>query len=433
MFRAAFERGNACGQNAFACKEVRSESCSVNRPDLLASLANLCCLDERIDRAELKALPFGRYGLPGETLIVMRGDDVLPGLFGVLRIGRRHSRLQRNLGHASLERHEAGNSEYCSPDTGSENRIHWGMSYKLCRQYLKVEAHVSNQTGALYVVATPIGNLEDMSPRAIRALSQADLIAAEDTRHSTPMLRHFGIERPVMAFHEHNERTKLHQLLRRLDDGQNVALVSDAGTPLVSDPGFHLVRAARAAGIPVVPVPGPCAAIVALSASGLPSDRFAFEGFPPAKVAARRARFEELRADPRTLIFYESAHRITASLDDMVDIFGRDRPGVFARELTKQFETVNSATLGALRDWVLGDPNQRRGEIVVLIHGARATADQEVDAEADRVMQILQSELPPRQAAALAARITGAKKNWLYERSLRQTDRVGSGSDSGEE
>ncbi|MHB8346945.1 MAG: 16S rRNA (cytidine(1402)-2'-O)-methyltransferase [Acidiferrobacterales bacterium] len=277
---------------------------------------------------------------------------------------------------------------------------------------------MSNKPGVLYVVATPIGNLEDMSPRAVRVLSEADLIAAEDTRHSGTLLRHFRIERPLIAVHEHNERMKTHELLRRLGAGQSIALISDAGTPLISDPGFNLVRAALAGGIPVVPIPGPCAAVAALSASGLPSDRFAFEGFPPAKTAARRAKFEELRTDPRTLVFYESAHRIADSLADMAAVFGRDRAGVLTRELSKQFETVRNAPLGELSDWVRSDSNQQRGEMVVLVHGLPHEATQNIDAHADRVMRVLLAALPLKQAAALGAEITGLKKNLLYAHGL---------------
>ncbi len=298
------------------------------------------------------------------------------------------------------------------------------------RQYLKVEAHVSNKPGALYVVATPIGNLEDMSPRAVRVLSQADLIAAEDTRHSATLLRHFGIDRPVVAVHEHNERMKTHELIRKLSAGQSIALISDAGTPLISDPGFNLVRAALAGGISVVPIPGPCAAIAALSASGLPSDRFVFEGFPPAKAAARRAKFEDLRTEPRTLIFYESAHRIAECLDDLAAVFGHDRAGVLARELTKQFETVRSAALGELSDWVRSDANQQRGEMVVLVHGLPRDAGQQIDAHADRVMRVLLAALPLKQAAALAAEITGVKKNLLYAHGLGLARSADSGSAS---
>lgn len=277
---------------------------------------------------------------------------------------------------------------------------------------------MSNQPGVLYVVATPIGNLDDLSPRALQTLNAVSLIAAEDTRHSSKLLRHFGILTPVTALHEHNEREKAAELVALLGTGKSIALISDAGTPLVSDPGYRLVRAAHAAGIRVVPLPGACAAIVALSASGLPSDRFAFEGFPPVKSAARRAWFEALAGEPRTLIVYESPHRIVESLHDMVAVFGAARAAVYARELTKQFETVRHATLGELARWVAEDANQQRGEIVVLIHGA-APAVAETGEDAARILRILMKELPVSQAAALAAEITGQKKNQLYELALQ--------------
>jgi len=277
---------------------------------------------------------------------------------------------------------------------------------------------VSNQPGVLYVVATPIGNLDDLSPRALLTLNEVSLIAAEDTRHSSKLLRHFGILTPVTAFHEHNEREKTAELVAYLANGKSVALISDAGTPLVSDPGYRLVRAAHAAGMRVVPLPGACAAIVALSASGLPSDRFAFEGFPPVKSAARRAWFEALAGEPRTLIVYESPHRIVESLHDMVAVFGAAREAVYARELTKQFETVRHATLDELVRWVVEDANQQRGEIVVLIHGATPVEAKTGD-DAARILRILIKELPVSQAAALAAEITGQKKNRLYELALQ--------------
>jgi 16S rRNA (cytidine1402-2'-O)-methyltransferase len=276
----------------------------------------------------------------------------------------------------------------------------------------------------LYVVATPIGNLEDFPPRAQRTLSAVDLIAAEDTRHSARLLQHFGILTPVTAFHEHNERDKSAELIAVLSKGQSLALISDAGTPLVSDPGYRLVRAAHAAGIRVVPLPGACAAIVALSASGLPSDRFAFEGFPPVKGAARRAWFEQLAHEPRTLVFYEGPHRIVESLGDMLAVFGAEREAVYARELTKQFETVRHASLGEISDFVSQDANQQRGEIVVLVHGA-APAAAESGAEAERILRILLKELPVSQAAALAAEITGQKKNPLYELALKLKEASG--------
>jgi 16S rRNA (cytidine1402-2'-O)-methyltransferase len=277
---------------------------------------------------------------------------------------------------------------------------------------------VSNQSGVLYVVATPIGNLDDFSPRAQRTLREVDLIAAEDTRHSNKLLQHYGIDTALTAFHEHNEREKAPELIGILSSGKNVALISDAGTPLVSDPGYRLVRAAHAADVRVVPVPGACAAVAALSASGLPSDRFAFEGFPPVKQAARRTWLEALASEPRTLVFYESPHRIAESLADMADVFGAGREAVYARELTKQFETVRHATLGELVPWVAGDKHQQLGEIVVLVHGAAPT-EGVAGEEAGRVLRILIKELPVSQAAALTAEITGQKKNALYDLALR--------------
>lgn len=275
-----------------------------------------------------------------------------------------------------------------------------------------------SDAGTLYVVATPIGNLEDMTPRARRILSEADLIAAEDTRHSGRLLRHFGIGTRTEAIHEHNERDQVPRLVEILKEGKSIAFITDAGTPLVSDPGFHLVRAARQAGIRVVPVPGACAAIAALSAAGLPSDRFVFEGFPPAKSAARRAVFEKLREESRTLIFYESPHRILESLQDMSEVFGPGREAVLARELTKQFETLRAGGLEELREWVGRDANQQLGEFVILIHGVPRAEREAVDEAAARVLEILLEELPVSQAAALAARITGLKKNKLYEYAL---------------
>jgi len=276
---------------------------------------------------------------------------------------------------------------------------------------------VSNQPGILYVVATPIGNLEDVTERARRVLAEVDLIAAEDTRHSARLLGHLGVLTPVTAFHEHNEREKSGELVAALLSGKRLALISDAGTPLVSDPGYRLVRSAQVAGVRVVPVPGACAAITALSASGLPSDRFSFEGFPPVRDAARRSWFERLSQDPRTLIFYESPHRIVESLAGMAVVFGGGREAVYARELTKQFETVRHATLAELADWVRQDVNQQRGEIVVLVRGA--SRQQEGAGEEDlRILSILLKELPVRQAASLAAEITGRKKNELYELAL---------------
>ncbi len=278
--------------------------------------------------------------------------------------------------------------------------------------------------GSLYVVATPIGNLDDMSARALRVLQAVSLIAAEDTRHSLRLLQHFGIATPLAACHEHNERDQGGRFLERLLAGEDVALISDAGTPLISDPGYHLVRQARAAGVPVVPVPGPCALVAALSAAGLPSDRFIFEGFLPAKASGRRARLEALKEESRTLIFYEAPHRILESLQDMREVFGGDRQGLLARELTKTFETLQGLPLGELCAWVAADPNQQRGECVVLVAGWQAPeGEAAVSVEALRVLDLLMAEMPLKRAAALAAQITGVRKNLLYQAALaRQGD-----------
>ncbi|WP_445144612.1 16S rRNA (cytidine(1402)-2'-O)-methyltransferase [Dyella sp. Tek66A03] len=270
------------------------------------------------------------------------------------------------------------------------------------------------QPGQLWVVATPIGHRDDFSARAIETLRSVAVIAAEDTRHSRPLLMHYNIGTPLLALHEHNEREVVDAMVQRLLGGESVALISDAGTPLISDPGFRLVRAARAAGIRCAPVPGPCAAIAGLSVAGLPSDRFVFEGFLPPKSAARRARLQELAGDARTLIFYESSHRVAESLADMREIFGEEREGVLARELTKLFETVIGEPLGQLASRVANDPNQQRGECVLLVAGRGEETDAR-EAEGQRVFALLREELPPAKAAKLAAAITGAPRKLLYE------------------
>ena len=269
------------------------------------------------------------------------------------------------------------------------------------------------RAGTLHVVATPIGNLGDLSPRALETLRTVDAICAEDTRHTRQLLAHYGIERPLVALHEHNEDALADRLVARLQGGESLALVSDAGTPLVSDPGYRLVRAARDAGVRVSPLPGPCAFVAALSVAGLPSDRFVFEGFLPAKAGARRERLQRLAAEPRTLAFYESAHRIEETLADMAAVFGRTRRAVLARELTKLFETVLDDTLAGLADRVAGDPNQRRGEFVVLVHGAGEDADVRI-AEGRRLYAKLCEHLPPSTAAKLAAELSGAPRKALY-------------------
>ncbi|HQV41177.1 MAG TPA: 16S rRNA (cytidine(1402)-2'-O)-methyltransferase [Moraxellaceae bacterium] len=272
--------------------------------------------------------------------------------------------------------------------------------------------------GVLYVVATPIGNLEDWSPRAVSTLKAVSVVAAEDTRHSGRLLQHFNISTRLMAVHDHNEAGRVEGLLAKLEAGDDIALISDAGTPLISDPGYRLVAAAQAAGLRVVPIPGACAAIAALSAAGLPSDRFIFEGFLPARSSARRDRLQQLASEPRTLMFYEAPHRIVECLDDMVAVIGGERRVVLARELTKTFETVRQYSLTEMLAWVKADPDQQRGEIVLVLEGMPDMAVEQDWTEADRILGILLAELPVKQAAALAASITGHKKNALYERAL---------------
>lgn len=267
------------------------------------------------------------------------------------------------------------------------------------------------------MVATPIGNLGDMSQRAVATLRAVTLIAAEDTRHSRHLLHHFGVATPTVSLHAVNEQDRAEALLQRLLSGKDVAIVSDAGTPLISDPGFALVRVARAAGVTVVPVPGPSALTCALSVAGLPTDRFVFEGFLPAKAGLRRRRLRELAEEPRTLVLYEAPHRVLHTLEDLAAIFGEQRQAVLARELTKAFETVRSGTLAELVAWVGQDRDQQRGELVILLHGAAPGAE-EAAVEGKRVLRILLAELPVRQAASLAAQITGAGRNELYQLAL---------------
>ncbi|MDR3419162.1 MAG: 16S rRNA (cytidine(1402)-2'-O)-methyltransferase [Nevskia sp.] len=272
--------------------------------------------------------------------------------------------------------------------------------------------------GALYVVATPIGNLGDLSPRAREVLAAVDAIAAEDTRTSGVLLAHCGIQRPLLALHEHNEDRIAADLVRRLQGGASLALISDAGTPLISDPGFALVRAARAAGVPVYAVPGPCAAVAALSVSGLPSDAFVFAGFLPPKPGARRARLEQLGREPRTVIVYESAHRIGEALADLVAVLGPERRVALSRELSKRFEETYSGTAAGLLEWQAADANRSRGEFVLLIEGAQQAADL---AEGERVLRLLLRELPASAAARLAAEISGAPRKVLYAAAVRLT------------
>ncbi|EEX43016.1 16S rRNA (cytidine(1402)-2'-O)-methyltransferase [Vibrio furnissii] len=267
----------------------------------------------------------------------------------------------------------------------------------------------------LYIVPTPIGNLGDITQRALDVLSSVDVIAAEDTRHSGKLLSHFNIQTKTFALHDHNEQQKAQVLVEKLLSGQSIALVSDAGTPLISDPGYHLVTQCRQAGVKVVPLPGACAVITALSASGLPSDRFSFEGFLPAKSKGRKDKFMEIAKVERTCIFYESPHRITESLQDMLAILGPEREVVLARELTKTFETIQGMPLGELIEWINADENRKRGEMVLLIHGYRDSAEDTLPEEALRTLGILTQELPLKKAAAMTAEIYNLKKNALYK------------------
>lgn len=270
------------------------------------------------------------------------------------------------------------------------------------------------EAGGLEVVATPIGHLGDLSPRAAEALERVDVVACEDTRRTGRLLEHIGVRTPMVSLHEHNERERVPALVARLEAGETIALVSDAGTPLVSDPGFRLVRAAREAGIRVTPIPGASALLAALMGAGIPSDRFCFEGFLPAKAGPRRQRLEALAGEARTLVLFEAPHRIQACLDEMVEILGGERPATLARELTKRHETFLGPDLAAVAAAVASDPDQRRGEMVVVVGGAPAPDPDALDEATRRLVNRLAAELPPRRAAAVAADITGARRNALY-------------------
>jgi len=273
--------------------------------------------------------------------------------------------------------------------------------------------------GVLYVVATPIGNLGDISARAREILAAASVVAAEDTRHSGHLLRELGLQRPLVSLHEHNERARTTELVARLQAGESIALVSDAGTPLVSDPGFLLVRAALDAGIAVAPVPGACAAIAAISASGLPAERFCFEGFLPARAIARRRRLAELAQETRTLVIYEAPHRIADCLADLAAACGGLRRACVAREMTKRFESFYRGSLADLAARAANDEDMRRGECVVIVAGALEAAPEA--ARLDQALGVLLEFLPASAAAAAAAKLTGVRRNDAYARALEIT------------
>lgn len=277
-----------------------------------------------------------------------------------------------------------------------------------------------NAAGILYIVATPIGNLDDLSQRALQTLRSVDLIAAEDTRHSKQLLKYYNISRPLVSYHDHNEDKKVTSLIEKLRGGQNIALISDAGTPLICDPGYRLVKAAHEANIKVVPIPGACAAVAALSIAGLPSDRFSFEGFLPAKPGGRGQRLGQLAGEERTMIFYEAPHRIMECLNDMSKILGAERPAALVRELTKKFETTRLGSLSTLLDWVRGDSDQQRGEMVIVVSGYAKQGDDELSGEEEKVMKVLLAELPLSQAAAIGSKLLNISKKKLYDYGLSE-------------
>ncbi len=276
---------------------------------------------------------------------------------------------------------------------------------------------------SLYVVATPIGNLADITLRALDILKRVDAIAAEDTRVTLGLLRHYGVSAPLIAVHEHNERHAALKIVQMLAQGKSVALVSDAGTPAISDPGALAVAAVRDAGYPVVPVPGPNAALCALSAAGVAAPKFLFCGFLPQSAGARKRELATLKSLPFLLIFYEAPHRVVASVTDMAAVLGGERSITLARELTKLFETIHACTLGAAAAWLVEDPNRLKGEFVLLVDGAAQAGAPDENA-ARRVLEILAGELPLKQAVKLAAEITGAKRNGLYARALAMKEQV---------
>ncbi len=277
---------------------------------------------------------------------------------------------------------------------------------------------MSNQPGTLYVVATPIGNMQELSPRAREILASVDLIAAEDTRHSARLLKHFGITTPMRSYHEFNERREADALVERMLAGMKIALISDAGTPLISDPGYRLVALAHERGVPVAAVPGPSAVMAALSVSGLPTDRFLYVGYVPERPGRRRAFLQELASEPATLVLLETPHRILDCLGDCIALLGAERTATIARELTKRFETVKHATLAELLDWLQESPSRQKGEFVLVIAGTGAPADMEKSA-VEHVMEVLLRSHGARDASAIGSEITGWKKNDLYRMALR--------------
>jgi len=271
--------------------------------------------------------------------------------------------------------------------------------------------------GCLYIVATPIGNLGDISTRALDILREVDIIACEDTRHTQRLLTNFSIKNKTMSMHDHNERQRQDQIASMLQEGKTIALVSNAGTPLISDPGFHLVRHCRQLGLTVSPIPGACAAIAALSVAGLPTDRFSFEGFLPSKSNSRKLVLSNLANESRTMVFYDAPRRAIDTVKDIVDVLGSERYVVIARELTKTFETLHSDTASNLLNWLEQDPNQLKGEMVLIIEGYKADPN-EISATVIKTLKLLLAEMKPKTACAITAEIYGVKKNALYDIAL---------------
>jgi 16S rRNA (cytidine1402-2'-O)-methyltransferase len=267
----------------------------------------------------------------------------------------------------------------------------------------------------LFIIATPIGNLKDITLRALEVLEQVNLIAAEDTRHSSKLLQHYNIKTPIISLHNYNEKARTEFILTKLQQKNNIALISDAGTPLISDPGYHLVKTVRENNFNVIPIPGACAAITALCAAGLPTDKFIFEGFLPVKTKQQLEHLQDLCEYPSTLIFYESPHRILATIDNMIKIFGPERHAAIAKELTKIFENIYSNTLLAIRNWLTNNPQHQKGEFVILIAGKKPENTEEITPEVFRILDLLTKNLPPKKAATLTSQITGVNKNKLYK------------------
>lgn len=279
--------------------------------------------------------------------------------------------------------------------------------------------------GTLYVVATPIGNLQDITFRALEVLKQVDRIIAEDTRRTGSLLKHFNISKSLLSLHEYNEKKQTQNILSYLQQGEHLALVSDAGTPLISDPGFPLIRSAKAEGIKVIPIPGACAAVTALSVSGLSTDKFIFEGFLPAKTAARRERLQWLKTESRTMIFYEAPHRLLATLEDMQFIFGEKREATVARELTKIYESILTTKLSELLQYFNSHSEEQCGELVIIVSGQEIAVQEHSALAISKVLQVLLKELPLKQAVLLTSKITGERKNVVYEMGLQIREKDG--------